>query len=178
MGEKAAGRILARDVLSLGEVAEPRDHLSGIQGQGLIRIVERTPHHGHDAAVALPQGRVSRRRLRVEWTGVEEDDLVPEDAVDPEDVLQGCQEGQVTDRRSELLIHLTHDRIVVSLAEVDAAADEAVIAVGVLFCRWIEGDRVGGEVVVRRHQHRLHPDERPVYRHASRLATGRAVEPG
>ena len=68
------------------------------------------------------------------------------------------------DRRSEFLIHFAHDRIVVSLAEVYAATDEAVVAVGVLIRRWIESDSVAGEVVVRRNQRRLHPDESSVNR--------------
>jgi hypothetical protein len=118
---------------------------------------------------------LEERWLRVKSPGVEEDDLVPRHAIDVEDVLDRSQEGEGLDGCSQFLLHFANDRVSVRLAEVDASADQAVVALRVLSSTGIDRDRMGGNVVVRRYEHRFHPDERSIYRHGLRLVTAQSA---
>ena len=84
----------------------------------------------------------------------------------------GSKEDKVLNRGSKFLIHFAHDRVSVRLADVHAATDQPVVALRVLVGRRIDSDGVSGEIVVRCDEHRLHPDERSIYRHTQRVAIG------
>lgn len=152
------------------EGLEQPHHVCGIHRKLLTVILERAPDDRNDRPVALDEHRSPARRLGLEVPPVHEDDLVTDLSVNPEDVLHDSEIAQITDRRRELLTHLTSDSVAVGFAELDAATDQPVISVRVLHRRRVEADGVRGSIRIGRDEHGLDPDATSIDRHPVTLS--------
>ncbi len=91
-------------------------------------------------------------------------------AVDREDALDHVEVGEVADGRVELLAHLTDDSLAVGLTRLEAAADEPVVAHGVLDRRRAHADSVRRALGIRGDEHGLDPDLLVTTRHDATLS--------
>lgn len=112
----------------------------GIERQQLVLVPERSPDERHHAAIVFDQACVSARRQRIELTRVAEHDFVSQGSVESEDVLDRGQEGEIADCRAKFLVNFAYDGISMNLAQLDTAADQAVVAVGIFDGRRVKAN--------------------------------------